>query len=367
LLLVLSMESAIIMTAEKKTDYTNPVKWKGRVLSAVFLLILLLLVIFFAVSMGSSSIPFSTTISILLSQIPFLSIPENWGGTTETVITGLRMPRVLLAGLTGAALAVAGATYQGLFRNPLADPYLIGVSQGAGLGAVIGFLIPISSSFWSLNLVSIFAFIGGLGAVFVVYSLGKVGKSLPMTTLILAGVALGAFLSAITSYLLITSGESFRGMSSWLLGGFSSPKWIHVWITLPVITLGSLIICLYGRSLNVMQFDEEQAQQLGINVEQTKRILLVVATLITAAAVSFGGIIGFVGIIIPHAVRLIWGPDFRFLLPLSILCGSIFLILADLLARTVMPPTEIPLGIVTAFFGAPFFLYLLKRKKKAVF
>jgi len=151
------------------------------------------------------------------------------------------------------------------------------------------------------------------------------------------------------------------------LGGFSSPKWIHVWITLPVITLGSLIICLYGRSLNVMQFDEEHAQQLGINVEQTKRILLVVATLITAAAVSFGGIIGFVGIIIPHAVRLIWGPDFRFLLPLSILCGSIFLILADLLARTVMPPTEIPLGIVTAFFGAPFFLYLLKRKKKAVF
>lgn len=170
MLLVLSMESAIIMTAEKKTDYTNPVKWKGRVLSAVFLLILLLLVIFFAVSMGSSSIPFSTTISILLSQIPFLSIPENWGGTTETVITGLRMPRVLLAGLTGAALAVAGATYQGLFRNPLADPYLIGVSQGAGLGAVIGFLIPISSSFWSLNLVSIFCFHrrigGGIRSIF---------------------------------------------------------------------------------------------------------------------------------------------------------------------------------------------------------
>ncbi|HAS05067.1 MAG TPA: iron ABC transporter, partial [Dehalococcoidia bacterium] len=295
------------------------------------------------------------------------SIPETWQGTVETVILNIRMPRVILAGVTGAALAVAGATYQGLFRNPLADPYLIGVSQGAGLGAVIGFLIPLSSSFWSLNLVSVFAFIGGLGAVFVVYSLGKVGKSLPMTTLILAGVALGSFLSAITSYLLITSGESFHGMSSWLLGGFSSPKWVHVWITLPVIILGSLIICLYGRSLNVMQFDEEQAQQLGINVERTKRILLVVATLITAAAVSFGGIIGFVGIIIPHAVRLIWGPDFRFLLPLSILCGSIFLILADLLARTVMPPTEIPLGIVTAFFGAPFFLYLLKRKKKAVF
>ncbi len=355
------------MTPEKKTMLINPVKWKGRVIAIICLFLLLLLVMFFAVSAGSSAIPFSTTLSIIFSKIPFVSIPETWEGTVDTVVTNLRMPRVILAGITGAALAVAGATYQGLFRNPLADPYLIGVSQGAALGAVIGFLIPISSNLWSLNLASLFAFIGGLGAVFVVYSLGKVGRSLPMTTLILAGVALGAFLSAITSYLLITSGESFHGMSSWLLGGFSSPKWIHVWITVPVITLGSLFICLYGRSLNVMQFDEEQAQQLGINVERTKRILLVAATLITAAAVSFGGIIGFVGIIIPHAVRLIWGPDFRFLLPLSILCGSIFLILADLLARTVMPPTEIPLGIVTAFFGAPFFLYLLRRKKKAVF
>ncbi len=355
------------MQEEKKIFTVTPVKWKGRVISIACLLVFLLVIVVFAVGTGSSSIPFATTVCIILSKIPFLTIPETWQGTVETVILNIRMPRVILAGVTGAALAVAGATYQGLFRNPLADPYLIGVSQGAALGAVIGFILPLGNSFWGLNLVAILAFVGGLGAVFVVYSLGKVGKSLPMTTLILAGVALGAFLTAIMSYLLINSDNSIHGISSWLLGGFSSPKWIHVWITIPVITLGSLFICLYGRSLNVMQFDEEQAQQLGINVERTKRILLVVATLITAAAVSFGGIIGFVGIIIPHAVRLIWGPDFRFLLPLSIVCGSIFLILADLLARTVMPPTEIPLGIVTAFFGAPFFLYLLRRKKKAVF
>ncbi|MFA5629594.1 MAG: iron chelate uptake ABC transporter family permease subunit [Dehalococcoidales bacterium] len=355
------------MVTANQINALTTAKRKRRVIAALLLSVILLLVIFLAVSIGSSSIPFSTTVGIILSKIPFLSVEKNWGGTTETVILNLRLPRVLLAALTGAALAVAGATYQGLFRNPLADPYLIGVSQGAALGAVIGFLLPLGSSAWSLNFVSLFAFAGGLGAVFLVYSLGKVGKSLPMTTLILAGVALGAFLAAITSYLLITSGESYHGMSSWLLGGFSSPKWVHVWVTLPIIILGALFICLYGRTLNVMQFDEAQAQQLGINVERTKRILLVVATLITAAAVSFGGIIGFVGIIIPHAVRLVWGPDFRYLLPLSILCGSIFLILADLLARTVMPPTEIPLGIVTAFFGAPFFLYLLKRKKKAVF
>lgn len=342
-------------------------RWKGRVIAIACLMLLSLVVVVFAVSTGSTSIPFATTISVILSKIPFIYILQTWQDPIETVILNIRMPRVILAGVTGAALAVAGATYQGLFRNPLADPYLIGVSQGAALGAVIGFIIPLSSSIWSLNIVPLLAFIGGLGAVFLVYSLGRVGKTLPMTTLILAGVALGAFLSSITSYLLITSGESLHGISSWLMGGFSSPKWSQVQVTVPIITIGVLFICLYGRSLNVMQFDEEQAQQLGINVERTKRILLVAATLITAAAVSFGGIIGFVGIIIPHAVRLIWGPDFRFLLPLSIVCGSIFLILADLLARTIMSPAEIPLGIVTAFFGAPFFLYLLRRKKRTVF
>ena len=349
---------------------TQPVitlKWKSRLLAMCFLLVLLVIMIAVAVSIGSTKIPLSTTFDIILSKIPFLSIEQTWEGPIETAIIDIRMPRALLAGITGAALAVAGATYQGLFRNPLADPYLIGVSQGAALGAVIGFLIPAVGSGWSLNIVPVFAFIGGLGAVFLVYSLGKVSKTLPMTTLILAGVALGAFLSAITSYLLITSGESLHGISSWLMGGFSSPKWNQVWIILPLSTIGMLFICLYGRPLNVMQFDEEQAQQLGINVERTKRILLVAATLITAAAVSFGGVIGFVGIIIPHAVRLVWGPDFRFLLPLSMVCGSIFLIMADLLARTVMSPREIPLGIVTAFFGAPFFLFLLRRRKRAIF
>lgn len=345
----------------------TPLRWKGRLVAMGVLLALLLVAIIVAVSIGSTDIPLSTTFKIITSKIPFSPITPDWEGPIETAIINLRMPRAILAGITGAALAVAGATFQGLFRNPLADPYLIGVSQGAALGGVIGFLLPVSGSVLTLNVVPAFAFIGGLLAVLIVYSLGRVGKTLPMTTLILAGVALGSFLTAVTSYLLITSGDSLHGLYTWIMGGFSSPKWNQVWVTLPFSTIGILFICLYGRSLNVMQLDEEQAQQLGINVERTKRILLVAATLITAAAVSFGGIIGFVGIIIPHAVRLIWGPDYRFLLPLSMICGSIFLIMADLLARTVMSPREIPLGIVTAFFGAPFFLYLLRRKKQAVF
>jgi len=353
--------------AELEKLQVATLKWKSRLVTLAGLIGLLLLVIVVAVSIGSTHIPLGTTFSIIASRLPGVTIEPTWPGPIETAIIDIRLPRAILAGISGAALAVAGATYQGLFRNPLADPYLIGVSQGAALGAVIGFIIPLGDSIWSLNIVPAFAFLGGIMAVLLVYSLGRVGRTLPMTTLILAGVALGAFLSAITSYLLITSDDSLHGIYSWLMGGFSSPKWDQVWVTLPLSTVGMLFICFYGRSLNVMQFDEEQAQQLGINVERTKRILLVAATVITAAAVSFGGIIGFVGIIIPHAVRLIWGPDFRFLLPLSMACGSILLIVADLLARTVMSPTEIPLGIVTAFFGAPFFLYLLRNKKRAIF
>jgi iron complex transport system permease protein len=270
----------------------------------------------------------------------------------------------MLAGLVGAALAVAGTTYQGLFRNPLADPYLIGVAQGAGLGAIIGFLLPQSLP---VAIVPLLAFIGAIAAVAIVYFIARVGKTLPVTTLILAGVALGAFLAAITSHLMIVSGDRLHDIVSWLLGTFSMTSWWQVTMVLPYIVIGTIVIWLYARPLNVMQLDEDQAQQLGINVEKVKLILLAAATLITAAAVCFCGIIGFVGIIIPHAMRLIWGPDHRFLLPLATFAGASFLILADTVARTMMAPTEMPVGVITAFVGAPFFLYLLRRKKKAIF
>jgi iron complex transport system permease protein len=264
-------------------------------------------------------------------------------------------------------LSVAGATYQGLFRNPLADPYLIGAAQGAALGAVIGFLLPIEFSAMGFGLIPVLAFTGAIMSVTVVYILARVGKTVPVTTLILAGVALGALWGSIYSYLIIISGDKIHGILFWVMGSFSLSEWSEVWAVLPYIAVGIIVILLYSRSLNVMQLDEEQAKQLGINVERTKLILLAAATLITAAAVSFVGTIGFVGIIIPHAVRLIWGPDHRFLLPLSVLSGAIFLILADLIARTVMAPTEIPIGIITAIFGVPFFLYLLRRRKGIIY
>jgi len=188
-----------------------------------------------------------------------------------------------------------------------------------------------------------------------------------VTTLILAGVALSALLGSIVSYLIISSGEKMHGIIFWLMGSFSLSQWSEITVVLPYIAVGTAIILIFARLLNVMQLDEEQAQQLGVNVEKLKLILLAAATLITAASVSFVGTIGFVGIIIPHAVRLIWGADHRFLLPLAVLTGAIFMILTDLVARTVLAPTEIPIGVITAICGAPFFLYLLRRRKKAIF
>jgi len=347
-----------------KTATIYPIRWRSRIYAIVGLALLLGIIVIVTLAVGSTHITFDTLCHVLLAKLPFIHAEPTWASNIETIIFDIRLPRLLLAGLVGAALAVAGTTYQGLFRNPLADPYLIGVAQGAALGAVIGFMLPIS---WQAGSIPLLAFIGAILAVAIVYSIARVGKTLPMTTLILAGVALGAFLAAITSYLMIASGDKLHGIISWLLGTFSLTSWWQVAMVTPYIFVGTIIICLHARPLNVMQLDEEQAQQLGINVEQVKLILLGAATMITAAAVCFCGIIGFVGIIIPHTVRLIWGPDHRFLLPLAIFAGAIFLILSDTAARTMLAPTEIPVGIITAFLGAPFFLYLLRQKKRAIF
>ena len=341
--------------------------WRGRIYGIVGLVILLAVVAAFATTVGSVKIPLLTTGTILLSKLPLVEIAPEWASTLETIVIDIRLPRVMLAGLVGAALAAAGATYQGLFRNPLADPYLIGVAQGAALGAVIGFLLPSGWHALGFGIIPLLAFTGALISTTVVYLLARVGKTLPVTTLILAGVALGALLSSIVSYLIISSGDKLHSIMFWLMGSFSLSQWSEAIMVLPYMLVGLVVLLLYARSLNLMQLDEEQAQQLGINVERLKLILLGAATLITAAAVSFVGIIGFVGIIIPHAVRMIWGADYRFLLPLSILTGAIFLILADILARTVLAPTEIPIGVITAICGAPFFLYLLRRRKRVIF
>lgn len=343
------------------------VRWHSRIHAIVWLSILLIVIAALAVTIGSVRIPLLTTWQIILSKLPFLHIAPVWQSGIETIVMEIRLPRVILAGLVGSALATAGATYQGLFRNPLADPYLIGVAQGASLGAVIGFMLPTNWHGIGAGVIPLFAFIGAIISTAIVYGLARVGKTLPVTTLILAGVALGALLGSIVSFLIISSGEKMHSIIFWLMGSFSLSEWSEVKIILPYIMTGVVVILVFARSLNIMQLDEEQAQQLGVDVEKVKLVLLAAATVITAAAVSFVGTIGFVGIIVPHAVRLIWGPDHRFLLPLSILSGAIFLVLADLIARTILAPTEIPIGVITAICGAPFFLYLLRKRKRMIF
>jgi len=351
-------------------DYQSPSHLLGRrtrLYGIIGLAVLLVLVAILATTVGSVRIPFLTTCQILIDKLPLVDISPSWPEASGIIVLDIRLPRVILAGIVGAALALAGATYQGLFRNPLADPYLIGVAQGASLGAVIGFMLPVVWSGAGFGLIPLLAFSGAIASAATVYGLARVGRTMPVSTLILAGVALGALLGSIVSYLIISSGEKMHGIIFWLMGSFSLSQWSEIMVVLPYVAVGTIIILLYARSLNVMQLDEEQAQQLGINVERLKLILLAAATLITAASVSFVGTIGFVGIIIPHAVRLIWGADHRFLLPLSLLTGAIFLILADLIARSVLAPTEIPIGVITALCGAPFFLYLLRRRKQVFF
>lgn len=318
----------------------------------------------FSLAVGSTAIPVPDILRTVTGVITNRSSSSPYEASLYTILFTIRLPRILMAGLVGCALAMAGASYQGMFRNPLADPYLTGISQGAALGAVIGFLLPGSLP---AALIPVLGFLGAVISVTVVFFIARTGKTVPVTTLILGGVAVGAFLASFTSYLLIVSGDKLHGIVFWLLGTFSLADWSRVAIIAPYILAGITVLMLMARPLNVMQLDEEQARQLGVNVEKTKLLILAAATLATAAAVCFCGAIGFVGIIIPHAVRLVLGPDYRLLLPFSALAGAAFLILADTAARTLLAPTEIPVGVITALIGAPFFLYLLQQKKRGIF
>ncbi len=324
----------------------------------------LLAVASLALAVGPADIPLDATARILLSHLPGVELADELPATWRNIIWEVRLPRVLLAGAAGATLAMAGATYQGVFRNPLAEPYLIGVATGAALGATIVVVSDASVSWHGLSLLPFAAFAGALTSIVVVYGVARVGNAATSTTtLILAGVALSSLSTALTSYLMLKSTTSLQLVLSVILGGFNTASWIKLAWVLPYAIPAAVVILLHGRILNVLNLDEEQARHLGVNVERTKLLLLGAASLAAAAAVSVSGTIGFVGLIVPHAVRLVWGPDNRQLLPMAMVLGAGFLIGADLAARTIDSPSEIPVGIITAFCGVPFFLYLLRRAR----
>jgi iron complex transport system permease protein len=320
-----------------------------------------------SIAVGSVFIPPVTVARMLAGKLPGVQLAQDWPETFNAILFQIRLPHTILMALTGAALSGSGAVYQGLFRNPLADPYLIGVASGAGLGAVAALAVDWPKNLLGMYTVPASAFAGALITIFIVYSMARIGQAVPATTLILAGVAFSSFATSLTSFLMFRSNTELRRALSWLLGGAILNGWEPVLALLPYMVVGLGALLLSGHALNVLQFGEEQAQQLGLPVERVKLLLILAASLTTAAAVAFSGIIGFIGLVVPHVFRILTGPDYRRLIPLSLIGGSSALLVADLIARVVMAPQTLPVGIVTALAGAPFFLWLLRRSRAQSF
>lgn len=313
-----------------------------------------------SLSVGTVSIPFSSTLNAIMRKIPYLQdlTGDEIPGEYLLILFSLRLPRILLAGVVGAGLATAGCCMQGMFRNPMASPYVVGVSSGSAFGAALALLI-----LPGLFSVPVAAFTLGVSTIFLVYRISRRGGKVPTQILLLAGIAVGFFFSAITSLLMYIAAEDVHRLIFWIMGGFWSSGWNHLLMAAPFIGAGIPITYFFARDLNIMQLGEESAAHLGVEVESTKKILLILTSLITAAAVSVSGIIGFVGLIVPHITRLLIGPDHRMLIPTSAFVGALLLIWCDTLARIIIAPAELPVGIITACLGAPFFIYLLTRGK----
>lgn len=324
--------------------------------------VLLVLSLTASLAVGAVLIPFASLPGLLA---PFLPITAEVPDIFRTILIDIRLPHAILIALTGAALGMSGAAYQGLFQNPLADPYLIGVASGAGLGAVLAMSYRWPADRSSFFVIPLAAFTGAILTVLMVVMLARTGSALPTTTLILAGVAVGSFAAALTTYLMFRSEGEVRRALAWLLGGAALSGWPPIVAMLPYLLVGAGLLLTTGHGLNVLQFGDEQAHQLGLPVQRVKALVIGAATLVTAAAVSFTGIIGFVGLIVPHVVRMVWGPDYRRLIPLSLLGGASALLLADMIARVLLAPQQLPVGVITALAGAPFFLWILRRYQRA--
>jgi iron complex transport system permease protein len=336
----------------------------NRLFLYLFAVVFLVFSIFLGVSIGSVSIPFSVIYHIFLSEIFHVSSNVSIDPTNVSIVMNIRFPRVVLACLVGASLSIAGAGFQGLLKNPLADPYILGVSSGSAVGAVLvlflGITIPFLGSF-TLPVVSIV--FGFLTIIFVLTFVRLVNRSLSVETIILTGVIFSSFLGSLISLMIALTGDQLREIIGWLLGSVSMRGWEYSGMMFPFFIVGGLLLIANSSELNALSFGEERAHHLGVNVQVRKMLVLVAASILTGAAVAVSGTIGFVGLVIPHLIRILFGPDHRHLLPLSMLAGGGFLILADLVARTIIAPTELPIGVITALIGAPVFAVLLFRQR----
>ena len=331
-----------------------------------------------SLAVGASGLSVTEVLGALLGR-------EGVPGWQQTIVRDIRLPRTLLALIVGASLSVVGAVMQGFFQNPMAGPYLVGVSSGASLGATVAILFGLDLWFvhwaarlpswaapflgWFLKLAGahatpVSAFVGALAVTFVVYSLARVGGKTPTATLLLTGIAVGMLASSIASFLMMFKQHSLAEVVVWLMGGLAGRGWPELKLVVPYFVLCLVVLAVFARDLNVMLMGDETAHHLGINVERVKLLLLAFSSLLAAAAVAVSGVIGFVGLVVPHITRLIVGPDHRRLLPATVLMGAALLTVADVAARKILPGSEVPIGIVTTFVGCPFFIFLLWRTKR---
>jgi iron complex transport system permease protein len=320
----------------------------------------LVIVILVGTAIGPADLSIGTVVGVLLSHVPLIHYHSSTSALNPGIVWEIRLPGVVLAGIVGAMLAAGGASYQGVFRNPLADPYLLGVAAGAGLGATI----VIVASSGSTALLPIAAFLGGAVAVTITYLVGaKFGGRSSGTSVVLAGVAVAAIFTAVQTFLQQQHAQDLQAVYSWILGSLAVATWSDVWLILPYVVLSMAVLLAHRRLLDVLRLGEDEARSLGVNPQRVRLLVVAAATLGTAAAVSVSGLIGFVGIIVPHLVRLTTNASYRVVLPVSIVGGAAFLILANLVALNADAPAQIPLGVITAFVGGPFFIFVLRSRR----
>jgi iron complex transport system permease protein len=340
--------------------------WSGPVRrgsSLAILPCLLIMAIGIGTAFGDVSIAPSETLHILLHKLGLHGGPVTWSRSDEAIIWQLRLPRVLAAALVGASLGVAGALLQAILRNPLADPYVIGTSAGAQLGVALSWLLPFQISILGFSTLQAMAFVGALVTILFVYSLARSGGRTPVVALLLSGFVVSSFLISFTSLLMQFSGR-LNQIISWTMGSLGVSEFAQVSVAAPIIGASLLGACLLSSRLDILSLGEDEAHHLGVGVERLKLVAIILASLLTALAVTLSGVIAFVGLVVPHVVRLLYGPGHRVLLPASGMGGALFVIVADLIARIATPLTPLPLGVVTAVIGAPFFLHLLRRGRR---
>jgi iron complex transport system permease protein len=339
-------------------------RWK---LTLTLLFLALIATIIVSLNIGYAPISFNQILSIISNQVPILNMgidSSSFTATNQAIILEIRLPRVIAGVFIGAALSAAGVLYQGVFKNPMSDPYVLGVSAGASLGAAIAIVFGAGLSFIGLPLIPTAAFIGALVTVFIVYNISRVGSRVPEMTLLLSGIAVSIFLAALFQIIEVLAPNTLlTSLVFWLIGGIANITWDNLASIFPFIIIGIILSYFFARDLNMLSFGEDTAKHLGVNTERTRKILLAVGSLMTGAAVSISGLIGFVGLMIPHITRLLIGPDHRILLPASVVVGALYLVICDAIARVLTGAGELPVGVITALAGGPFFIFLLRKKK----